>query len=161
MSYLNIDNVNNVIEIPIMEDKDLTDLEVKGKCGICTLDNGEEIIGIIVEDRKNQYLILHELVHCLQMMNIPIINDCLNSICDEINTFDPDYSEYITGWVNTVYTDLYDTDIGVDYSTFVNREVQAYLIGDVWENDNGDINQFISIVEDLTGYEIVLLDGMV
>ena len=92
------------------------------------------------------------------MMNIPIINECLNCICEEINEFDPDYSEYITGWVNTVYSDLYDKDIGVDYSTFVNREVQAYLIGDVWENDNGDINHFINMVEDLTNYEIVL-DG--
>lgn len=158
---LNIDNNNKLIEVPIMEDKkDFLNLKVKGKCGICTLDNDEEIIGIIVEDRKNQYLILHELVHCLQMMNIPIINDCLNSICDGINELDPDYSEYITGWVNTVYTDLYDTDSGVDYSTFVNHEVQAYLIDDVWKNDNGDINQFISMVEDLTDYEIVLLDEM-
>ena len=47
--FLNIDNVNNRIEIPIMEDKDFLNDGVKGKCGICTLDNGEEIIGIIVE----------------------------------------------------------------------------------------------------------------
>lgn len=160
--YLNV-NTDMRIEVPIMVDLELLNVnnntvEVGGKTVTCTLDNGGEFVLIIVEDKTNQYTILHELVHVLQMMNIPIINECLNSICTEIKRFDPDYSEYITGWVNSNYTDLYDTDIGVDYSLFIHNEWEAHLITDVWEVDNMDINSFISMVTDLTGYEIVLLD---
>lgn len=159
---LNIDNKNMVIEVPIMVDQEFlnvnNNVSVGGKTVNCTMDDGNNLVIIIVDDKTNQYTILHELVHLLQMMNIPILNACLNSIYDEIKRFDPDYSEYITGWVNKYYCDLYDTSIGVDYPTFINNECQAHLITDIWENDNGDINTFISMVEDLTDYEIVLLD---
>lgn len=158
---LNIKNKGKIINAPyIVNQEFLKELAIgEDICdGYCTkfdvVDSGDQIICMILADNNDKYLIMHEMIHLLQSVNVPVINQALdlyfNEMCEEYPMAHKNYVDWATENLTAYYEEWFD----VNPDIYIKNEIMAHMISDAYMESGENPDDFFNLIEDLTGYKV-------